>query len=84
MQKSAEAKRHDLDIRNIAQYIFDWYGVGAGGLQDYQQYNLAENKSTAKFSMSVLYTFYGNHFVGKKERKKVSAFLQLSENKRNE
>lgn len=30
--KSTKAERHDLDIGNITQYIFDWYGLGAGRL----------------------------------------------------
>ncbi len=62
-----EIKVHDLDIRNITQYIFDWYGIGAGRLQDNQQHYMAENESTSKLSMSMLHTFYRNHFMGKEE-----------------
>ena len=36
MQESIKAKRHDLDIGNAAQYIFDRYGTGAGRVQDNQ------------------------------------------------
>ncbi len=32
--KLCKAGRHNLDIGNIIQYIFDWYGIGAGRLQD--------------------------------------------------
>ena len=34
MQESTKAKWNNMDIRNITQYIFDWYGIGAGRLQD--------------------------------------------------
>ena len=67
MKESTKAEWHNMDIRNITQYLFDWYGIGAGRLQDNKQHNMAENKSTTKLSMSMLHTFYGNHFMGKEE-----------------
>ena len=34
MKEGTKAERHKMHIRNITQYIFDWYGIGARGLQD--------------------------------------------------